>query len=293
MSIRSRSFLVGLFALIGVAAMPSGASAQCFYTPTLGIGGTFTGCMVGTATAIGEDAGYVSSLYWFNGMPSLTGPLSDPTNIFVPKLNAPSNTATPHFMFTDDCGSNGNTVFDYCTGTYTKAPANFSIGTSTPSELVFGMAVPDLSYGSGGYWEYSGSPATRNAAPAPPGFQNVVMQVVLNDGVTPVVGQYVVAFEDLNTGCIAENPAITTITLAQLANGSYLNSALHDCSAHNGNGTGNGGNSDADFNDFYIGLSLTGTSTSTVPEPVTMSLMAVGLVGLGGAQLRRRHNRKG
>lgn len=284
---RMPSTLAGAMALVGVALMPTAAQAQCTFNYTfLGIGGALTGCVVGTASAVGEDAGDVSSLYWFDGMPGLTGPLFDPTNISVPKLNAPSAAATPHLLFDDNCGSAGNGAFSFACASGLK---NFNVGITTPSELVFGLAVPDGAYGHGGYWVYSGGPTSRNGNPAPDGYQSVLLQVVQPDGVTPIQGQFVLGFEDLNTGCYQANPAATSITIAELGNGSYLDSVLNSCSAHNGGGTAsNGGDSDADYNDFYISLSLTGTPASVVPEPVTMSLMAMGLIGLGATSLRRR-----
>jgi hypothetical protein len=41
-----------------------------------------------------------------------------------------------------------------------------------------------------------------------------------------------------------------------------------------------------------ITLGVESVNPSVTPEPMTMSLMAMGLVGLGGAQLRRRRNNK-
>ncbi len=50
------------------------------------------------------------------------------------------------------------------------------------------------------------------------------------------------------------------------------------------------GYSDGDYQDLLIGIYANngGGPQGFTPEPMTMSLMAMGLVGLGGASLRRR-----
>ena len=93
-------------------------------------------------------------------------------------------------------------------------------------------------------------------------------------------------WEDLNSGCISRVAAFNNrYAEEQLGNGVLLNSRLADC-----NVILPGGNSDSDFNDSYMRFNIAGVGTplSTVPEPMTMSLMAIGLVGMGAASLRRR-----
>lgn len=51
-------------------------------------------------------------------------------------------------------------------------------------------------------------------------------------------------------------------------------------------------NSDWDFNDAAFMITYDNVPTDVVPEPATMVLLATGLIGLAGAQLRRRKNTK-
>ena len=279
-----RSILAGAAVLAGIAFAPRQASATtpdgapCTYSVGLGLGGAISGCFGFTLNELGENAGYTSRQFYWNGN---FGSVSGATNV-------PSLAGTE--FFNDDCGS-GGTVWAFCTGTFAKTPV---AGSNTTGELVFGLLIPDNLYlpyavvdggGNGlAYWQYSGT-SSRNAIPAPTGFQEILYQLTLAGN--PIPGEFLFAWEDLNSGCTASagsasNPSTTTFAFENLGNVTALNDP-NNCTALNA-----GGNSDNDFNDSYIRLSITGTRLDIVPEPMTMTLMATGLVGLAGAQIRRR-----
>jgi len=204
----------------------------------------------------------------------------------------------------DDCGTAGGlgfSFFAYCSGG-TQAPALLagstlpSIGTSSQSifnasgEFVIGMLAQDLTTplanGGASYWLYSGTTA-RNAIPSPSGFQEVMYQLA-NNG-TPIDGEFLFAWEDVNSGCTAVagsvlHPSLTLFNIQDLGNKQVMNDP-NNCTTFNPGVTP----SDNDFNDSYFILNITGTRLDTVvPEPMTMSLMAFGLVSMGGVSFRRR-----
>ncbi len=281
---RIRSLLYSTAAIAAVALLPSqasaqlGASASCggplTYTPTLGLGGSLSGCFTYTIQELGEDAYYTSNQAIWSGtaVNFNAGTLSGAQN---------ANSVTGQMIFNDDCGTGGGAgAYAFCSpgGPGIGGPA---LGGYDPGgELVFGLFVPDVNF-LPGYWVYTGGEA-RNATPAPAGYQAVLLQV------TDQTNTFLLAWEDLNTGCqgpLVPSGADQTITTAQLSNGTFLETNIAgDCS---GNIVG-GGDSDSDFNDSMILIHVTGTPLAVTPEPMTMSLMAMGLVGLGGASLRRR-----
>jgi hypothetical protein len=273
-----RSVVYGAILLVGAALIPARASAQsCIYNFTLGLGGFISGCYSATISELGEDAGLVSNqYYWAGNFGSTSG-----------TANAPTVGGT--LMFDDDCGSSGfPNTFAFCTGNYAKTPASFN---SLSGELVLGLDVPfdptwPSYWANGGFWVYSGD-MNRNATPAPPGFQAVLLQ--LTNGGVDDPGQYLFGWEDLNTGCTAR-PAVNRFREEDLGDPTILNNFLSDCSAITA-----GGNSDSDFNDSYLRLSISGTGVGTntiTPEPMTMSLMAFGLVAMAGVSFRNRKRRK-
>jgi hypothetical protein len=282
-AMKIRSLLFGGAALAAVAFMPSQASAQVgasgtctilqTYTATLGLGGFLNGCFSYSIRELGEDA------YLTSGQSIWDGTFTAPSG-------SNNSTLLGQSIFNDDCGSSGGSGnYAFCATTPAEAAAGYNpVGL----EMVFGLNVPDNTYGAGGYWVYSGA-ESRNGTPPPAGYQDVMLQVT--SGGNPIAGEYLFAWEDLNTGC--QGPLTggdTSIDVSNLSNGPFLESNIAgDCSAN----ITTGGNSDSDFNDSMILLNITGNLQQTVtPEPMTMSLMAMGLVGLGGASLRRRRNKK-
>ena len=297
---RIRSLVLGAIALAGVSITPTKAHAgnpSCLFQQQLGLGGFLSGCLAGTATKIGEDAFLNSTMYYFpGGFPGTSNPVSG-------FLNTPNTAGTSMFM--SDCGSNGAGGFYYCAGTFGAASSPFS-NVVSGNELVFGLQVPDPN-GNGpgttgpGYWDYTGGEA-RNGSPSPVGFQEVLLAVTVGGVVQK--GDYVLAWEDLNSGCHDDLNNVQTIERSLLTadgpnvqgtnsgdpNRTTMDSQLHDCDVFN---PGGNPNSDSDFNDFYVELSITqGTLEETpTPEPMTMSLMALGLAAMGGASFRRRKNK--
>ncbi|MGH7592798.1 MAG: PEP-CTERM sorting domain-containing protein [Gemmatimonadales bacterium] len=274
---RYRSLLVAAIVSAGVSAISKPASAStpttCTYSFTLGLGGSISGCYSGVLSQLGEDAGLVSTQYFWAG--NFTGSSGS--------TNSPATAGT--LMFNDDCGSSGGGIFAFCTGPFAKTPASV---ISTGGELVLGLNVPDNTYGTGFYWEYSGT-AARNGTPPPAGFQQVLLQLTLGGVDQP--GQFLFAWEDLNSGCTVRPPTSpftnNRFREEDLGNGALLdnNNGKTTCTAITP-----GGNSDSDFNDSYIQFDISGVGnpTNVTPEPMTMSLMALGLVAMGGTSLRRR-----
>lgn len=221
-------------------------------------------------TQLGEDAGYVSTQYYWAGNFGGRSGLD----------NAPTTPGT--FMFNDDCGSPGAGTFAFCTGGFTKPPTSI---VNTSGELVLGLHVPDVTTPAGNDWVYSGV-RVRNDSPLPDGFQAVLLQ--LTTGGVDVPGRFLFGWEDKNSGCTARLAAFNNrYRTEDLGNGVLLDGRLDDCTV-----ILPGGNSDSDFNDSYMEFVITGTiENGVVPEPVTMSLLAIGLVGLTGASLGRRRKK--
>jgi len=278
---RVPSLFAGAALLAAVTFAPAQASAQgqCTTPPTafLGIGGYLTGCFSFTLVELGENAGYTSNQYfWASNFGLATG--------------APNNGAVPPGtqFFNDDCGSSGNTGFTnfrFCVGPTYQPSHSTGPFTNPGGELVFGLDTPDHGNNpaNSDYYVYSGPTGTnRNAYPGPDGDQAILFQ--LESGGVPITGEYLLGWEDINSGCnsLVGNPQYFDI--ANIGNAQVLDTQ-NVCNGYVGNVQGP---SDSDFNDSYIRISITGGTLSTVPEPMTMTLMASGLVGLAGAQFRRR-----
>ena len=273
---KNRFLVIAGLAMAVTAAAPSAARADCANgvgTVTTGFGGYFDGCWAGfDISRYFEKAGHVSDMYWFNGMPTRnTLGVNEPTS-------APGT-----FLFNDDCGSAGGAsqAGAFCT------PIPTTITWGTNSELVFGLQKPAA---GGNWWLYSGTDPNRNNPPVPAGVQNFLWQI---QGGT-YDGQYLFGWEDLNSGCLsaASSTGSVFVTGTQLLNGPTLQTLLANCQPYNH--TGITQVSDDDYNDFYVIINpvTLGTPTEVVPEPMTMTLLATGLVGLGGASLKRRRNKK-
>jgi hypothetical protein len=214
-------------------------------------------------------------MYWFTNpataasLPSLSGPFQNTD------ANAPATSLGGTFLFDDNCGSNGvNDGGVFCTALTQVVTWN------NPEELVFGL---DNAQSGINTWVYTGTNTNRNANPAPGSMQAVLLQVT---GINDQKSHFLLGWEDRNTGCISKTGS-NFIDVSQLTQ-PVLSSVLNTCNGANG-----GGSSDSDYNDFYvlIDAETLGIPTDTIPEPMTMTLLATGLVGLGGASLRKRNKK--
>ncbi len=257
--------IAGLALAVGALA-PATAKADCANgtgSVTPGFGGFFTGCWAGfDISRVYENAGNVNDIFYFNGMPARN---------FVAENSPNPSPPVSSFLFNNDCGASGlnSTAGSLC------SPLSRSIVWGTNTELVFGLRNPSLN------WIYTGTDANRNSPPSPGGIQNYLWQVT-NGGVS--TGSYLLGWEDLNSGCAFSSTTSLTVDQSALSSTTALNDLFATCNNPNAFGFDN------DYNDFYMLITprTLGTPSQVVPEPMTMSLLATGLIGLGGASARRR-----
>lgn len=271
---KNRLLAIAGFALAATTLTAAPAAAQTTACTTeatvqLGLGGFFSGCWGGfQVSRYFENAQDVSNMWWFNGMPD--------RNATTAGLNAPTSGGT--FLFNSECGANGVGSGVFCAANSQVIPWGFN------NELVFGLQKTGL--GPDNWWLYSGRDVSRNTPPDPSGRQNYIWYINGGD----YNGQYLLGWEDLNSGCTdaTSNTGSTTVQGSQVIQGGTLDDLLATCTNSYTRPTTEV--SDDDYNDFYVLINpLTpGQVTEIVPEPMTMSLLATGLIGLGGASARRR-----
>lgn len=266
-------FMAVAFSAVAMTATPTTASAQasCAASVTLGFGGFFSGCWDSFDVArLFENAGDVSNMYWFAGMPATDAVTNAPT---------PSGS----LLFNNDCGSSGAnaTTGQFCVPT---SQTNFSWGFDL--ELVFG-----LNNTAKNTWLYSGLDPNRNDPPAPAGVQNWLWEVV---GGT-YDGWYLFGWEDLNSGCTFGTSIGGAGSLGpNQVDGTGLDAAYLGANVVNCTSVNSGNTADNDYNDFYVLVNPhldPGTPGEVVPEPMTMTLLATGLLGMGGASAARRRRK--
>ncbi|MBA2291437.1 MAG: PEP-CTERM sorting domain-containing protein [Gemmatimonadales bacterium] len=282
-----RPFLTVAVSAMLVASAPAAANAQAPSSPTidctmgvgafqLGFGGYFSNCWAGfEVSRYFENATHVSNMYWFNGMPTTNmGGTNEPTS------------ASGTLLFNNDCGSNGDPALPgaFCNPMQTTV---FEWGNS--GELVFGLNK----FANGDWWLYTGDEASRNTPAPPAGIQNYLWYII---GGT-YDGQFLLGWEDLNSGCLDADSSTgdNTVSDPGTVNGDNLDRLLAACNTIYSPSSIEP--SDDDYNDFYaiinpLTASDLGEITEVVPEPMTMSLLATGLMGLGGASLRRKRQQK-
>ena len=267
-----KASLLATLAMAVSLGSPQTASAiapplGCVGAVTLGFGGYFSGCHGGfTVARYFENASHVSNMYWFAGVPTRD-----------PVTNAP--TPSGSLLFNNNCGSNGLPG----SGVFCNPNLATTFVWGLDDELVFGLN--NLNQGS---WLYSGTDPNRNDPPAPAGIQNWLWQIQGGN----LDGWYLFGWEDLNSGCIGANSTSGSNVLLSttVVDGTQLGASLVNCHTSNNPGW----NSDNDYNDFYVLVRpLTPDEvTEIVPEPMTMTLMATGLLGMGGASAVRRRRKQ-
>ncbi len=257
---------------VAMAATPGQASAITPITPactgsvTLGFGGYFSGCYTSfTVARFFENAGDVSTMNWFTG---------------VPARNSTTNAPTPGgtYLFNNNCGSSGANA---TTGVFCNPSNQTTFGWGVDMELVFG-----LNNTSNSTWLYSGTDPDRNDPPAPAGVQNWLWSV--QGGAWD--GWYLFGWEDKNSGCFSASTAGGNTIDGTLLDATHLGANVVHCNARN-----SGNLADNDYNDFYVLIQPyqdPGNPGDVVPEPMTMTLLATGLLGMGGASVVRRRRRR-
>ena len=301
---KSRSLLFGVLAAAGVAAAPApafaGAGPTCGTagapgaTANLGLGGFITGCYGSIQTqGFYKQAFSFSSLYYYTNPSTIGAVDANGAPLTGTLLGNDGNGSPGPFQPGGTPGSGGPN------GYITAGGINGIVNpANTAQELIFSIFNGDQKYLS-----FSGNAAGRNSVPAPDGIQAYLFQVTNYDGSsnggsgytpigTPGTDEYyLLGFEDLNSGC--QGPGLNGIktvdwsTIKPVSGSGVLSTGFFeqaDCA-----GITPGGDP-IDFNDYFILLDAVGggITNNITPEPMTMSMMAFGLVAMGGVSIRRR-----